>query len=74
MKNKYEIDSNYAPPTIRGRWKILVDQMRFGDSISFESNSEAQQLQTTIKAQKGAIGVKRKQDDGTYRVWKLQEL
>jgi hypothetical protein len=71
---KYDIDSNLPPPPRRGEWKLLVDRMRFGDSISFETDSEAQQLQMAIKKQNGAIGVKRKQQDGTYRVWKLQEL
>ena len=79
----YEIEKNVKIP-FKGKWTILASQMEPGDSVVVANALEGRTLQQAIvthwdkhnrnfnrDARKRTRAVARKQDDETYRVWRV---
>lgn len=70
----YTIDKGIPVPDKfsyqKGRWSPVLEAMEVGDSIAFPTRKESDQLLSAIR-NAGFNNCVRKQDDGTYRVWKL---
>ena len=72
-EKKYIIDKNVPVPSkthFRGRWDPVLKAMEEGDSISFATRKESDQLLSALR-NKGFHNCVRKQSDGSFRVWKL---
>lgn len=55
----------------RGKYREVVNQMAFGDSVVVETRKEAMCICVEIGKQSGATASYRTEDDGKFRVWKL---
>jgi hypothetical protein len=56
---------------IKGKWGPVIEAMDVGDSIVFPTMGKAGCLQAALRNAKFNTAV-RKQDNGTFRVWKLE--
>lgn len=73
--NKHRIESNLEIPSRSkgGKWRSLVDSMRFGDSVRVDNASDRNGLAIAINTQSNAKSVSRQLADGGYRVWKTEK-
>ena len=57
----------------QGEYSTLVQKMEEGDSVLFENSEKGMVLRSAISKCKGYKPLGRKQQDGTYRVWKVKK-
>ena len=75
----YEIEKD-VPLPIGGKWKPIVARMEIGDSIVVADDMEAKTVKacmnTYFKKEKNTTvaTASRRQEDGTFRVWRLDPL
>ena len=73
----YKIEKNVL--AVSGKWQFLALQMEEGDSVVVANDVEAKCLKASIvryvsKKEGYLVGTRaRKQQDGTYRVWRMSE-
>ena len=79
----YKIEKDVKIP-LKGKWTILASQMETGDSVVVANALEGRALQQAIvthwnkhnrnfhrEGRKKARALARKQEDETYRVWRV---
>ena len=71
----YTIDKGVPVPErinhVKGVWAPVLAAMEVGDSVVVASRKESDRLLSAIR-NAGFKNCVRKQDDGTFRVWKLE--
>lgn len=55
-----------------GKWKSTVAQMNVGDSVGGLSENQVVGITSAIK-RAGFKATQRKEDGGTFRIWKLEK-
>ena len=57
----------------RGKYSSIAQKMEEGDSVLCENSEKGIVLRSAISKCKGYKPLGRKQQDGTYRVWKVKK-
>ena len=71
---KIEKNIPISPHHKWGEYAILAYKMEEGDSVLCENSEKGMVLRSAISECKGYKPLGRKQQDGTYRVWKIKEI
>ena len=70
---KIEKNMPITPYRKQGKYSILVHKMEEGDSVLCKNSEKGMVLRSAISKCKGYKPLGRKQQDGTYRIWKVKK-